>query len=264
MDTCGIRYLLVRSSGIESTAESFKSWDTCMDNNACKIIAIVGISLASIIVLWLVGALLTCIRVGITGISQFCCWCCNCNSNKNDHYPPPVNENYMNNRPYMPPSTVIYQPIQQPQSAYYGNPKDEYYDEAAKSNDVYELEQDFDLEKQKEKVVSRKGTGTGVGNNRPKKLLPVVYDTEPDNRYLINPQEFTSRDSFLNNSNPANQYRDNNMSSDNYHSPIRRSDATNYYNFGGSNYNHSPTRAPYPEDDIGTYPQHNYQYDGRY
>lgn len=148
MDVCAINGLVARSftNNVESTAKSFKSWNTCMDNKACKIIAIVGIVLAAITAIWLIGALLTCFRQGVTGIGGFVCWCCNCGQRSARA---PANDGY--GRAGAAPATVVYQPIQRPESAYYRHRDDSFYDERKKSNEVFELEQEFDLEKQRDK-----------------------------------------------------------------------------------------------------------------
>ncbi|ODV58704.1 Pin2p ASCRUDRAFT_72380 [Ascoidea rubescens DSM 1968] len=64
-----------------STAKSFQSWDTCMDNNVCKWVAIVGIILASLLVIWLLSTLIQVICCGATCIGALCCCffkCCSC------------------------------------------------------------------------------------------------------------------------------------------------------------------------------------------
>lgn len=167
MESCAINRLFARSAfteNVQTTAQSFKSWDTCMNNKACKIIAIVGIALASVVALWLVGAILTCFRQGVTGVGSFFCWCCNCGKRNSRA---PANEGYGRAGMVAPPAAVVYQPIQQPQSAYYRN-RDDYFDERKKSNDVFELEEDFDLEKQREK-------------SKKKRLPAVTHDVDEDN-----------------------------------------------------------------------------------
>lgn len=179
MAICVARNLLARSfsEGVESTAESFKSWDTCMDDKACKIIAIVGIVVASIVAIWLIGALLTCFRQGVSGIGEFCCWCCNCNSRRGTQMEP-VNYGY-NTRSMVGgnPATVVYQPIQPPESAYYRQAEDSYYDERHKSREIFELEQEFDLEKQRQKSMKRH------------RLPAVVHDDDPS---IYEPREGTT------------------------------------------------------------------------
>ncbi|CDO95434.1 unnamed protein product [Kluyveromyces dobzhanskii CBS 2104] len=131
------------TSSVKSTAESFKTWDTCMDNKACKIIAIVGIVLASILALYLVGGILYCFKSGVTNISEFFCWCCSCRRRSNN----PTNQNYQQQQPPM----VVYQPIQNPDPGY-GGYRDVrgngYYDERLSTKSI-DLEESFDLEAQR-------------------------------------------------------------------------------------------------------------------
>mmetsp|Transcript_7265 Transcript_7265/g.9200 ORF Transcript_7265/g.9200 Transcript_7265/m.9200 type:complete len:153 (-) Transcript_7265:139-597(-) len=70
--------LLARSisSDVTSTADAFKSWDTCMDNKTCKIVAIVGIVLASLICIWILSTLIQCICLGKTCLESLCMCCC--------------------------------------------------------------------------------------------------------------------------------------------------------------------------------------------
>jgi hypothetical protein len=55
---------------------AFKSWNTCMDNNICKIVAIVGFALAGVLCLWLVIGVLRCMCTEIGFIGSCCCCCC--------------------------------------------------------------------------------------------------------------------------------------------------------------------------------------------
>lgn len=154
---------------VKTTAKSFKNWNSCMADKPCKIIAIIGICLACIVGLWLIGGLLTCIRQGVTGITGFICWCCNCtersnrysNSNHNSEYNPQMAPSYQPQQPmvYRSPPDVVYQPIER---GYYAEstqnvPDYGYYSKRnQKSNSVFELEQDFDLEDQRTKSQNRK------------------------------------------------------------------------------------------------------------
>lgn len=172
MPICFARDLLARSSfsnDVQDTAKSFGSWDSCMNDKPCKIIAIVGIVVASIVVIWLIGGLLTCFRQGVTGIGGFFCWCCNCKPRSRGTQMQPVNDGYLHPRRSMAgnPATVIYQPIQPPESAYYRHGNDSYYDDGNKSGEIFELEQEFDLEKQRQKSLKRKH-----------RLPAVVHDDE--------------------------------------------------------------------------------------
>ncbi|KAK9455640.1 hypothetical protein V1511DRAFT_487577 [Dipodascopsis uninucleata] len=62
----------------DSFTQSFKSWDTCMDNKACKIIAIVGIVIAVCIALSLIAWLLRIILCGAQATCAICASCCTC------------------------------------------------------------------------------------------------------------------------------------------------------------------------------------------
>ncbi|KAK9473583.1 uncharacterized protein V1510DRAFT_327400 [Dipodascopsis tothii] len=77
-----IRRSMLESRNILDTAktfaQSFKNWGTCMDNKGCKIIAIVGIVLASVLVLSL---LMWLIRIICFGAEMTCaCMLCCCRS----------------------------------------------------------------------------------------------------------------------------------------------------------------------------------------
>lgn len=139
---------------IKNTGKSFKSWDSCMNDKPCKIIAIVGICLAAVVGLWLIGGILTCFRQGVTGVGQFLCWCCNCNGSSKGGVQQHQNA-------YVPqqPAQVIYQPIQPPESVYYRNDPNSFYSEPhggdTGKSEVFELEQEFDLEKQRAKSQKR-------------------------------------------------------------------------------------------------------------
>ncbi|CCC68770.1 hypothetical protein NCAS_0B06860 [Naumovozyma castellii] len=161
MNICQIKQTLFPrawTDDIVNTGKSFKNWDSCMNDKPCKIIAIVGICLAVIVGLWLIGALLTCFRQGVTGIGSFICWCCSSSSRSQRQQQMAQQQNY---NPAMP-SQVVYQPVQQPESAYYNRQADSFYDERTPGNkrddknEVFELEQDFDLEKQKAKSQARR------------------------------------------------------------------------------------------------------------
>ncbi|SMN18944.1 similar to Saccharomyces cerevisiae YOR104W PIN2 Protein that induces appearance of [PIN+] prion when overproduced [Maudiozyma saulgeensis] len=224
---------------LKTTGKSFKNWNSCMNDKACKIIAIVGIVLAVIVGLWLIGGLLTCFRQGVTGIAEFCCWCCHCNNNRNNN-----NSNMMmnnngyapagmqNNNGYQSAPDIVYQPIRYPESAYYGNTnndQDLYYDEGnpngknKKDSEVFEMEQDFDLEDQRKKSLKRQNKN-------------VVYDLD---------SEDPVRDSFVNNAG-SNTYLNGNYSTSATHlnnSPIR----SNNNDYSNSDVNVGQSR-PYPED----------------
>ncbi|SCU82988.1 LADA_0C09054g1_1 [Lachancea dasiensis] len=144
---CALRSLPPRSlaprsfvQDARSTADSFKSWDTCMDNKTCKIVAIVGIVVACVVAIWIVGSLLRCFVRGASGFGEFCCWCC-CRSRT----PRAPVQTAASTGPVAPPGQVppmvVYQPIAAPTSQ-----PAAYYQE---SHSVEEIEQDFDLEAQR-------------------------------------------------------------------------------------------------------------------
>lgn len=229
MEVCAVDRLFPRSSfteNVQNTAKSFKSWSTCMNDKPCKIIAIVGIALASIVALWIIGAILTCFRQGVTGIGGFFCWCCNCGRGSSRAA---ANEGFSRGAMATAPATVIYQPIQQPESAYYRNRDDSFYDERRKSNEVFELEQDFDLEKQREKSQMHR--------------LPVVTSDTADEQSIL-----PSTNTFS--TNPWQSFN-----------PMAKS---NGRNSNGANYqNVSRTQpSPYPAEDVQSYQGYNY-YHGR-
>ncbi|SCU86182.1 LAMI_0D00782g1_1 [Lachancea mirantina] len=160
--------LVARSftSDVSSTAKSFEHWDTCMANKTCKIIAIVGIVLASIVAFWIVGSLLRCIRQGSEGFADFCCWCCGSSRRRarvDQTMPAPGTG-------YMPGPTVAYQPVRAPQMAYYRG--DDFYDEHSPSQ-VEEVEQDFDLDARKNKHMRDR-----------RESVPLVYDDAPEEHEL--------------------------------------------------------------------------------
>lgn len=62
---------------VVSTAQAFRSWDTCMDNRVCKIIAIVGITLGGLVALWILSSIMNCIFCGFTSVCRaMTCGCC--------------------------------------------------------------------------------------------------------------------------------------------------------------------------------------------
>ncbi|KAK6199317.1 uncharacterized protein RJT21DRAFT_45909 [Scheffersomyces amazonensis] len=78
---------------VKSTAQSFRHWDTCMANRTCKIVAIVGICLASLFVLWMLMTFIQCLCMGATCIEALCCCCCR-NSNRPVYSAPPQQPQY--------------------------------------------------------------------------------------------------------------------------------------------------------------------------
>ncbi|KAH3674667.1 hypothetical protein WICPIJ_009509 [Wickerhamomyces pijperi] len=121
---------IFKRSEIVSTAESFKSWNTCMDNKTCKIVAIVGIVVASIVLFGFIGFLIRCFCCGVQGIGEILCCCCSCCGAAERHhqekreppksaydnpfmYPPPSQQYNPNYQPHM-----NYAPVSQPQFHY--------------------------------------------------------------------------------------------------------------------------------------------------
>lgn len=94
----------------KSTADAFKNWDSCMGNTFCKIVAIVGICLGGLLVLWVLVALVRCCCCGVTTFAACCaiCSCCACCCNDNTqrtlsqgNYSAANNANmYPQNQPY--------------------------------------------------------------------------------------------------------------------------------------------------------------------
>lgn len=103
------------TSDVKSTADSFKNWNTCMDNKTCKIVAIVLIVVASLIVLWLVMAVVSCCCMGLK-IGEGCCFCFTCCCRSRQAKPIYVQQQQPNvyNNPNM------YAPTPAPQ--FYGRP----------------------------------------------------------------------------------------------------------------------------------------------
>lgn len=297
---CQVNSLVRRSKftdGVIDTGKSFKSWDSCMHNKACKIIAIVGIVLAGIVGIWLIGALLTCFRQGVTGIGEFCCWCCNCcNNNPNRMGNDPVNQgfNRVGGNINGPPN-VVYQPINMPERAYdkynpggysdYDPRKDNtnttVYDESI------ELEQDFDLEDQKWKNKNRyddyKKSHSKIKQSPQRVPLTYELETFGSSDNLSTFDDYSNRNSGVSHlSYPTNAYQHRNPSPQRRQpspqkrqsSPQRRqypesnfAESTNSFNGEESTFNAFPTRqharAPYPDDDADYY-EENVNYRHRY
>lgn len=122
LDICPKKHvtLLLRSfsTDVKSTADSFKSWDTCMDNKTCKIVAIVGIVLAALVALWIVSTLIRCCCMGFSCLEALCCCCCR--GARRTHYVEPVQANPFDNPNMYPRAQPMmmaqpaYQPVAQP------------------------------------------------------------------------------------------------------------------------------------------------------
>lgn len=98
---------------VKSTAESFKSWDTCMDNKTCKIVAIVGIALAALLVFWILATFIQCLCMGVSCLNALCCCCCR-GGHQNRYVEPPRQSAYnnVNMYPQQPPMRQVPQPYQ--------------------------------------------------------------------------------------------------------------------------------------------------------
>lgn len=111
---CPSKLLNPRSftSDVVSTANSFKHWNTCMDNKTCKIVAIVGIVIAIIVLIWIIGGLARCLCQGITGICEMfcCCFTCCCNGRER----PPRTYGYQREMSDIPKQTVYDNPNMYP------------------------------------------------------------------------------------------------------------------------------------------------------
>lgn len=155
------RQLYVRGffHDVKNTTRSFKSWDKCMDDKPCKIIAIVGIVLAAIFGMYLVGGLLYFLRSGVTNISEFICWCCFCKNRSGGAAP--GNDGYRGQPPA--PPMVVYQPIRDPDPGYggydgyrggpdvrRGRGNKGYYDERLSRSSDLDVAESYDLEAQKD------------------------------------------------------------------------------------------------------------------
>ncbi|CAK7892789.1 hypothetical protein CAAN1_01S11694 [[Candida] anglica] len=92
------------SSDVTTTAQSFKSWDTCQQNKTCKIISIVGIAIAAFVVLWFLFAIMSCICMGKQLLEACCCCCCRSANSKTVYVD--------NQSPYNNPN--MYQPTPAP------------------------------------------------------------------------------------------------------------------------------------------------------
>lgn len=105
------------SRDLKSTAESFKLWDTCMDNKTCKIVAIVGICLAVLFFFWIVMAVARCICMGFSCLEALCCCCCRRPSL--NRYVEPAQDPYQNPNMYPRQQPMMQaQPVYQPVNSY--------------------------------------------------------------------------------------------------------------------------------------------------
>lgn len=89
---------------VRSTAQAFRSWDTCMADRPCKIIAIVLIVLGCLIVMWALSTVIRCMCLGFSCLEALCCCCCRSASKEYHEKQVPYNNPNM----YMPPAQPIY------------------------------------------------------------------------------------------------------------------------------------------------------------
>ncbi|SCU81698.1 LAFA_0C06612g1_1 [Lachancea sp. 'fantastica'] len=89
------------------------SWFPSLSNKTWKILAIVGIVIACIIGLWILGSLLRCCAQGVGGCYEFCFFCSPRSKQRRSAQRP-----IPQSAPYSAPM-VIYQPIMEPKSTYY-------------------------------------------------------------------------------------------------------------------------------------------------
>lgn len=126
---------LLNQRDLEQAATEFKSnWNSCMDHTVCKWVAIIGIVLASLVLLWIITSIFRCICLGIQCLDALfcccrnCCTCC-CNGNRrkrsgNDSYvaqhqnPTPVinNHYYDTNNRAEPEYLMIHETVPAPTS----------------------------------------------------------------------------------------------------------------------------------------------------
>lgn len=78
LPSCPHQFLFQRdvAEKAKSTADSFKHWDTCMDNRTCKIVAIVGIVVAAVVVFSILFTFVRCCCMGLSMAEALCCCCC--------------------------------------------------------------------------------------------------------------------------------------------------------------------------------------------
>ncbi|RLV92020.1 PSI+ induction protein 2 [Spathaspora sp. JA1] len=106
---------------VKSTAQSFRSWDTCMANRTCKIVAIVLIVLGGLIVMWALTTVFQCLFMGAKCIDACCCCCCR-NTTRTQYVEKPQ-QDYPNPNMY-PPHTqqrYAYQPQPPPSQAHFAS-----------------------------------------------------------------------------------------------------------------------------------------------
>lgn len=110
--------------GAKNTADSFKSWDTCMDNSVCKGVLIALIVVAALLCIWILTSVFRCLFYG-AACTQACCCCCSKGLGGRQNYPPQYYEKpsqlvYDNPNMYGAHQMPLYQQPQQQPPVYQG------------------------------------------------------------------------------------------------------------------------------------------------
>ncbi|AMD21537.1 HFL319Cp [Eremothecium sinecaudum] len=167
------RQLMRRSffSEAGSTMRSFRHWDTCMNNKVCKIFAITGIVLGSLITIWITGCVLRCFKHGVSGIIEFACWPCTACRRRGKYREAKAQTiSPMIFTPGAP--NMVYTPMVHPEPAHYLT-KDQYYSE--RTQDGSDDEKYYDMAAQKQNMSYK--------DNYPRRVhTPIVYDEDVDHR----------------------------------------------------------------------------------
>ncbi|KAG5356752.1 [PSI+] induction protein 2 [Yarrowia sp. E02] len=130
----------------KSTGEAFKSWDSCMDNTFCKIVAIVGIVAAGMLVLWILTAFFRCCFYGASAMTACCaiCSCCACCCNDKVNREANQGNYAAANNPAMYPASNPYQAYNYQPQPVYGNQSNnnfapDYYVNRRSDEDDFEM-----------------------------------------------------------------------------------------------------------------------------
>ncbi|KAF3994050.1 hypothetical protein FT663_00070 [Candidozyma haemuli var. vulneris] len=99
--------LIPREDDGTETARSFRSWDTCMDNNVCRITACVGITVAILVGIAIFAACVRGCRHSLSFSEAFCC-CCPCG--RRVKYEEPVELKPIQDPVMYPPKRYFSQP----------------------------------------------------------------------------------------------------------------------------------------------------------
>lgn len=106
---------------VTSFANSFKSYDTCMNNTGCKVVFIIGCVLGGLLVIWILTTIFQCLFMGAKCIEACCCCCCRSGNQQTVVYEKPP-QTYVNPNMYPPryDQQYAYQPQAPPMTAYPG------------------------------------------------------------------------------------------------------------------------------------------------